>query len=339
MTIEHPGKKQIIDAGKTITDIGASADESLAAYKIANDWRVLHAVPLDLVELDLREKCSTVDSRAFTSARLKRMESIASKLCQRDRMPGIDLWSMQDLGGCRAILPTLEGVRRVAALYDAGRFEVKGKPKDYISEPKSSGYRGIHIIVKFKGAVPTGLDGMLIEVQLRSRQQHIFATAVETVGYFTEQSLKSSIGQERWLRFFSLMGSLFSLQESGPVVPETPATESELIAELSPRAEALIGELQAFADAVKHTEAFRSHQRSHYYVLIVDAVERSSEYHGFGQDEFDLASMLCIQAEDEGRNAVLVSTESLSTLWQAYPNYFLDLNAFMRVVREIVHER
>jgi len=43
--------------------------------------------------------------------------------------------------------------------------------------------------------------------------------------------------------------------------------------------------------------------------------------------------------EAVGLNAVVVSTESLATLWEAYPNYFLDLNHFMRVVEAIAYGR
>ncbi len=45
---------------------------------------------------------------------------------------------------------------------------------------------------------------LLIELQLRTRLQHEWATAVETMGTFLQSSLKSSQGPEEWLDFFSL---------------------------------------------------------------------------------------------------------------------------------------
>jgi hypothetical protein len=342
MSVADPGKKKIIAAGKalsrgTLTTLG----DILAAKVIVQNWRIRHVVPMGIIEADLRDKCAMVDSRAFTSGRLKRMDSIIGKLSRKDALPGLTLWSMQDIGGCRAVLPTLAGVRAVDTLYanSGSNLFVPIRRKDYISEPKKSGYRDIHRILKFQGKSPPGFDGMQIEIQLRSRQQHIFATAVETVGYFTEQALKSSLGQERWLRFFSLIGSLLSLNEGGPVVPGTPESRSELLAELKPRALALHIELLAFGGAVKHTESFQSHERSDYYVLVLHATDRSWEIHGFKREDLELANMLCIQSELDGFNAVLVSTETLASLWEAYPNYFLDLNAFMRIVGDVIHER
>jgi hypothetical protein len=40
-------------------------------------------------------------------------------------------------------------------------------------------------------------NDLKIEMQLRSQYQHAWATAVETVGTFIGQALKSSIGPER----------------------------------------------------------------------------------------------------------------------------------------------
>ncbi len=39
-------------------------------------------------------------------------------------------------------------------------------------------------------------------MQIRTAVQHSWATAVEVVGAFTAQSLKSSQGNEKWLDFF-----------------------------------------------------------------------------------------------------------------------------------------
>jgi putative GTP pyrophosphokinase len=65
---------------------------------------------------------------------------------------------MHDIGGVRALLPTLRHV------YAVGRRLRKSwtiiKVRDYIDEPKDTGYRALHLIVKRKGYA--------IEVQLRT---------------------------------------------------------------------------------------------------------------------------------------------------------------------------
>jgi len=59
-------------------------------------------------------------------------------------------------------------------------------------------------------------------MQIRSQLQHAWATAVETVGTFLQQALKSSQGDEGWQRFFALMGNAMAMRERRPPVPNTP---------------------------------------------------------------------------------------------------------------------
>ena len=58
--------------------------------------------------------------------------------------------------------------------------------------------------------------------------QHQWATAVETVGTFTGDELKSGIGSADWLRFFPLMSSFIARLEEKEIVPDTPANDGEL---------------------------------------------------------------------------------------------------------------
>jgi ppGpp synthetase/RelA/SpoT-type nucleotidyltranferase len=74
---------------------------------------------------------------------------------------------------------------------------------DYILSPKNSGYRSVHLLYKYNSdkKAPSIYNGLFIEVKIRSRLQHAWATAVETVVTFLQQALKSSQGEEEWLRF------------------------------------------------------------------------------------------------------------------------------------------
>jgi ppGpp synthetase/RelA/SpoT-type nucleotidyltranferase len=338
MSTPDPDKRRIITAGKTLADANAGLAAREAAVQIVSDWRGRHIVPMGILAIDLINKCLQVDSRAFTAQRLKRLESITAKLSRKEvDLPNINLWTMQDIGGCRAILPTVAGVRAVDSHY-ARDPSISPKRKDYIATPKESGYRGIHLIFRYRGTGTTEYDGMQIEIQLRSRLQHIWATAVETVGYFTNQSLKSSVGPERWLRFFTLMSAFIALKEQCPHVPNTPETMSELIAQLRPYALEARDHFSAYESTIHHAETFRGHEESDYYLLTLSAVNRMWRMQGFSRERLEEANRKYAAAEADGYNAVLVSTESLSTLWKAYPNYFLDLRAFTRIVHEVISD-
>ena len=69
---------------------------------------------------------------------------------------------------------------------------------------------------------------MRIELQFRSRLQHLWATGVEIVDTFTEEALKFGRGGNDWRRFFALMSTELAMREQMPLVPGTPTNRSEL---------------------------------------------------------------------------------------------------------------
>src|SRR5699024_243159 len=83
---------------------------------------------------------------------------------QQDRRSRTDpaMANMQDIGGCRAVVSSLDELRRVE-----GRVKKRRSPArvdDYIETPRLSGYRGVHIIVEY--------DSKQIEIQLRTEGMH-----------------------------------------------------------------------------------------------------------------------------------------------------------------------
>ena len=105
----------------------------------------------------------------------------------------------------------------------------KVNEKDYISHPKTDGYRSIHLVYRYssdKGKEE--YNGLLIEVQIRSKLQHLWATAIETVDFFTRQAIKSNEGQKEWADFFKLVSSAFAINENCPIIEGTTANEKEL---------------------------------------------------------------------------------------------------------------
>jgi hypothetical protein len=119
--------------------------------------------------------------------------------------PTMRLSRVQDLGGCRAVMTDIGAVRELADHYHHAGFRHRlARFDDYIESPKPSGYRGMHLVFKYSSDRVPVYNGLQIEIQLRTRKQHSWATAVETVSMFTSQALKSSRGEEEWLRFFSV---------------------------------------------------------------------------------------------------------------------------------------
>jgi hypothetical protein len=211
----------------------------------------------------------------------------------------------------------------------------------YVWEPKPSGYRGVHLVYAFYSDKKDTYNDLKIELQLRSQLQHGWATAVETVGTFTRQALKSSLGEAEWLRFFALMSSALAMRENTPLVPGTPHKASALIDELRKYAKSLqvINRLGAFGAALQHVEEKFQAKRNHTFLLELDLeanVLRVSSYRNAA-----IAAQIYSAAErsTEGnpqKDVVLVSADSITSLRRAYPNYFLDTSEFLRSLEEAI---
>jgi GTP pyrophosphokinase len=77
---------------------------------------------------------------------------------------------LSDIYGFRVITESEDDCYRVLGAIHQRWRAVPGRFKDYISQPKSNGYRSIHTTV-------SGRDGKQVEVQIRTRQMHEVAEA------------------------------------------------------------------------------------------------------------------------------------------------------------------
>lgn len=257
----------------------------------------------------------------------------------------MQLSQMQDIAGCRSIL---EGKAQVYSLVDSYKSsDLRHRLRrtvDYIEKPRDSGYRGVHMLYEYFSDKESkkAYNGLKIEMQIRSAFQHAWATAVETVGTFMKQALKSSLGEQNWLRFFSLMGTAIAFRENAPSVPGTPTNSVELVAELKDFAARLdvINLLGGYRTALKTFEQ-PSAKAAHFYLLQLDPAAGETKITGFrgGQSQQAAEEYLAAEreiSESSSSQAVLVSVDSISQLYRAYPNYFLDTRVFVGLVEEVL---
>lgn len=111
---------------------------------------------------------------------------------------------MHDIGGCRAVLQNIADVRRLEAkIID---LRPVTKHRDYISMPRASGYRAVHVIAQFKDRN--------IEIQLRTALQHDWAIIVEKMSNLVGVNLKGD-GSHQLQQVMSLVSERIALVESG----------------------------------------------------------------------------------------------------------------------------
>ncbi len=330
---------------------GISEDEYFQAFDIVNHWRAVHAYPLQTMKMALKRRAKRVCPSAIVAQRLKRLVSIRLKLrLSRESGNHPSLSQMQDIGGCRAVLETVTQVRKVERLFEVAskknpsRGPQFSKTFDYITKPKENGYRSLHLVYRFRSDSPKHLcyNGQRIEIQLRSRLQHYWATAVETYSTFSGEALKSNVGSEEWKRFFALVSSTIALTEDSLTVPGVPTTMKEIVPELRDLYVKLNvhNVLSGWSAATKWTkeETDKDIKKAELYLLVLDPEKFSVTIYPFKRRQLGEANAhyQSVEKDNPKLQAVLVSVDSITALRTAYPNFFLDTNAFIELVEKTI---
>ena len=351
--------KDITRAGETLI-IDGIAEKDRAAFDQAMDvlsyWRACHEEPLRRALAFLTEAAQKVDNKAVAAKRLKRTPSIVRKL---QRFKGMSLRSMQDIGGCRAILSNEKRVRKlVRELKKRMDFRIR----DYITNPKKDGYRSIHLVGDFSQK-----DGVrrIIELQIRTAAQHSWATAVEIIDLFTGQAIKTNQGDEDWKRFFLAAGTLFALIEDIPLYNQIDGNKLKneiylrLINPKYPKQHAfqqnceqlfiladrldIIEHFNAYAGSLKAVdERLKRETKSGYILLIINIKKHEVKGDFYIEERFNEAAEAYLQAEKraavlEGVVVALVSTDAVGGIKEAYPNYFADSSTFTNYISTSVN--
>lgn len=327
-------KSEINKAGKTIADKNSSKKERQDALKVLNNWRSSHAYPLQVIASNLRSK----NPDSIVVQRLKRLDSITGKI---ERFPRMDLYRMQDLGGCRVIVDSIDEVYSAMNQYKSSRIRhILKREYDYIQNPKESGYRSYHMVYQFHSdRKETYNKNMLIEIQFRTKIQHTWATAVEMMGIYTKSNLKSSQGNEDILRFFTLVSSILALKEGTPVCPNTSESADELIKEIKSldSKHNIVSTLSGLNVAIDFDEK-NENKKNNYYILILDYTRKRMRIKSFETKNIEVATEVYNQLEgklESDKNIVLVSASSFDSLRAAYPNYFTDIQEFVDMMRSL----
>lgn len=346
MAWAHPRfpRNQVDRAGASLASDNTTVREIMHAYEIINNWRASRAFPLNNFQTNLRAKIKNIQSDVLVAQRIKRLESIKAKLL-RPETKTLELSQMQDIGGCRAVLKNIENLYKAVASFHKSKFaHVLRSERDYISSPKADGYRGYHLIYQYKSLANqiAAYDNLRIEIQLRTALQHEWATAVEAVGAFTREALKSNQGSQDWLRLFALTSAYIAVIEETARVPNMPTSERQLASEIRDVAEKLyaVETLAAYRVTLDYVGKLKE-KASKYFLVHYHYGEHRVSVEGYAANASQTANLDYTKAESnkkEGDNIVLVSVDSLKALMRAYPNYFLDTAQFTELLREIITE-
>jgi len=309
---------------------------------VLTNWRACHGYPINTFQATLRTKLKDGYGKHIVAQRLKRAPSIITKL---QRFDGMQLARMQDIGGLRAVVGSVAKVRRLEEEYRNTRFDhILTNSKNYIDEPKADGYRSVHLVYRYQNDRVPAYNGLLIELQLRTELQHAWATAVETMGTFLGQALKSGMGEEQWRQFFAqASAALAIIEKTVPVSGFENAGRDAVFSGLA-KTEAklrVLEKLQGFAVAADHITTERG--QGVYHLITLDSGRRTVTIRPYPKADLEQATADYSQVEKQTKvgeqvEAVLVAAGPVDALRKAYPNYFLDTQVFVRKMRAVVEE-
>lgn len=334
-----PSRTSVDKAGRILRDIESPIEDFNFALNTLSQWRGLHSYPINALKILIRRITKKAYPGAIVAQRLKRFFSIVEKL---DRYPNMSLARMQDIGGLRVILPSISDVYKFhSTLVNASAHTPKLPPDDYIEMPKPDGYRSLHQVFKYKSRSHPELDKMSVEVQIRSKLQHAWATAVETLGVITKSSLKTGGGSDDAKTYFRLASVLFSLDENSPVIEEYRSVPpKEVVEQLNQLDDAMqfSGKLRGIADSIKAIDS--QNKSSSYQLLELDTKKNKANILGFSTNQLEFAEEIYKDREQATRNnpdisVVLVGAGRLKAIKAAYPNYFLDANLFLNNLERV----
>ncbi len=113
------------------------------------------------ITADMRHELDKAGVTAEVMGRAKKPYSIWRKMQEKEQ----SFSRLSDIYGFRIVTATEADCYRVLGAIHQRWRAVPGRFKDYISQPKSNGYRSIHTTV-------SGRDGKRVEVQIRTREMH-----------------------------------------------------------------------------------------------------------------------------------------------------------------------
>lgn len=139
---------------------------------------------LDIINIELSMKLN----RSVIQLKTGRMKSYEST-CKKLKKKGLEknfsnaLEKINDLIGVRAICSYVDDIYSIAEILSEQKDVKIVKVKDYIQNPKSSGYRSLHMIMEIPIAFQGGTQWMKAELQLRTAAMDYWANLDHQLRY------------------------------------------------------------------------------------------------------------------------------------------------------------
>lgn len=340
----------------TIDKIGHSLKKrelSTAQQITIQSWRAHHSIIrnklFDIFSLEFKETINCP-----ISARLKRLPSIKRKLLESS----MRLTQMQDILGFRIIVSNIDEIYRIEKVlknffYNNNQYSiVYCDTYDYIKNPKPDGYRCIHLILKAE-------DRYYIEIQIRTKIQHLWATTLETVSVVLNKDFKHEYKKDGFNIFFKNVSNIICKFEQNNT--QGLLFSIKMIRIYRSKYLKQIQAISLYSQSIRKTlkELEQSKQIKHtpnlLFILNLEEAGKIINNKRDNKDAINTSKILRIKVfnnneealrnynqrelkdkHDERHDIVLITSTDLKFLETNYPNYYLDCNEFLQQVRNMV---
>ena len=116
---------------------------------------------IERITADMKSEIKKAGLSAMVLGRAKKPYSVWRKMQEKE----LSFSRLSDIYGFRILTDSEESCYAILGVIHRRWRAVPGRFKDYISQPKSNGYRSIHTTI-------SGRDGRRVEVQIRTHQMH-----------------------------------------------------------------------------------------------------------------------------------------------------------------------
>lgn len=288
------------------------------------EFRTSFSKPLVNVFNITRELADKVNQSSILAFRLKRIDTIINKLSREKEM---DLSRMGDIGGIRCIFYNEAEVYKAKTLIE-NTFESGGKTRDYIKEiHRDIGYKSVHMYVK------DPISQKRIEIQLRTRNHHNWATLIEITDLLYDLRLKE-LGfesNEKFGKFHALMSSDKELSKD----------EAELVYDVLDKYNFISVLSKTFRkNNAEVKKRWSSEEKNNSYFLIEASKKDIPTLKSF--KTFEEAEHAYFEKYKENSSAEIVLTSikkpNFKQISVAYANYILSYHTFTSDIRPIIQE-
>jgi len=143
---------------------------------------------VDAIALTLKQRLAEAGLRVEVSGREKHPFSIWHKIAERQ----VNVGQVTDIMAFRVLTETEEDCYRALGILHTTWQALPGRFKDYISTPKTNGYRSLHTSMMYE-------KSMRVEVQIRTREMHR-RNEFGLAAHWAYKQADTADGQVGWLR-------------------------------------------------------------------------------------------------------------------------------------------